>query len=319
MIGGGIVVEAFGPLLEQRGDDDHAQLLGQGGEPLGAGPGNRLGQIEEAMVLDLAEVLAPEELLEADDLRAAGGRLAHAVERGAHIGLGVVAAADLHQTEGDLIVGRACHGSENNGRSGATPCRGRDRRHDGRRRADDDFGDRERPADDGPTPGRGRTMTRTLSATLTAVVLLAACGGERRGDSATRSADSAARPRRRRGGRGRPTPRHRGADTAASGRAPTDTGAKRPRRGKTAKQASPPRRRQATGRQPRRQARPSGTRPGRQAEQDTSKTAAPRRRRRRVDHDRQRGGRRSRCATPTIRPPRTRWTRRPTTGGSSST
>ena len=33
-------------------------------------------------------------------------------------------------------------------------------------------------------------MTRTLSATLTAVVLLAACGGERRADTATRSADS---------------------------------------------------------------------------------------------------------------------------------
>jgi hypothetical protein len=34
-------------------------------------------------------------------------------------------------------------------------------------------------------------MTRTLSATLTAIVLLAACGGEPRGDRATRSADSA--------------------------------------------------------------------------------------------------------------------------------
>ncbi|HET7241145.1 MAG TPA: c-type cytochrome [Gemmatimonadales bacterium] len=34
-------------------------------------------------------------------------------------------------------------------------------------------------------------MTRTLSATLTAVVLLAACGGERRADTATQSADSA--------------------------------------------------------------------------------------------------------------------------------
>ena len=33
-------------------------------------------------------------------------------------------------------------------------------------------------------------MTRTLSATLTAVVLLAACGGERRADTATQSADS---------------------------------------------------------------------------------------------------------------------------------
>ncbi len=34
-------------------------------------------------------------------------------------------------------------------------------------------------------------MTRTLSATLTAVLLLAACGGERRTDTATQSADSA--------------------------------------------------------------------------------------------------------------------------------
>ena len=82
------------------------------------GPGNGLGQIEEAMVFGLAEVLAPEELLEADDLRAAGGSLAHAVERAAHVGLGVLAAARLHQAEGDLIRCRVCHGSENNGRSG---------------------------------------------------------------------------------------------------------------------------------------------------------------------------------------------------------
>jgi hypothetical protein len=106
------MVESLGPLLEQRRHDDDAQLLGQTGEPLGAGPRNRLGEVEEAMVLDLAEVPAPEELLQADDLGAASGRLAHAVQRRAQVGLGVVAAAALHQTKGDLLVGGACHGSE---------------------------------------------------------------------------------------------------------------------------------------------------------------------------------------------------------------
>ncbi len=64
-------------------------------------------------------------------------------------------------------------------------------------------------------------MTRTLSATLTAIVLLAACGGEPRGDRATRSADSAAT------GATPAAPSDSGAPTAAAPAA-TDSAASAP-------------------------------------------------------------------------------------------
>jgi hypothetical protein len=73
-------------------------------------------------------------------------------------------------------------------------------------------------------------MTRTLSATLTAVVLLAACGGERRADTATQSADSAvtgaspAAPSDS-AAQAAPTP-SASADSAAQPAKPADTAAK---------------------------------------------------------------------------------------------
>jgi mono/diheme cytochrome c family protein len=73
-------------------------------------------------------------------------------------------------------------------------------------------------------------MTRTLSATLTAVVLLAACGGERRADTATQSSDSAvtgaspAAPSDS-AAQAAPTP-SASADSAAQPAKPADTGAK---------------------------------------------------------------------------------------------
>lgn len=129
------------------------------------------------------------------------------------------------------------------------------------------------------------TMTRTLSATLTAVVLLAACGGERRADTDTRSADSAVT--------GAPAPGESAATTAPTpsasadsaaaspgaatqAAAPTDTGAKRPAASKadgkkvaaseavTAHRNAPARTTQAK----------RDTARVQKAEQDTGKTAA---------------------------------------------
>ena len=74
--GRGVVIESFGALLEQRGDDHDAQLGGQLAQRLGRRARNRLGQLEEPVVFGLAEILAAEELLEADDLGAATGGLA---------------------------------------------------------------------------------------------------------------------------------------------------------------------------------------------------------------------------------------------------
>jgi hypothetical protein len=85
-------------------------------------------------------------------------------------------------------------------------------------------------------------MTRTLSATLTAVVLLAACGGERREGTATRSdsavtgatpaapTDSAARADStgRQTGAAAPVDSAKAPSAATQPTASTDTGAKRP-------------------------------------------------------------------------------------------
>ena len=69
--GGRVVVHAGAALLEDRHDEDDAELLGERAHALDDRPGDRLGEIEALGVGDLAEVGGVEELLEADDLRAA--------------------------------------------------------------------------------------------------------------------------------------------------------------------------------------------------------------------------------------------------------
>ena len=58
----GVVVEARGPALEQRGQQDDAATPGDLREPLGGGAGDRFGQVEQRHVLALAEVLGLEQL-----------------------------------------------------------------------------------------------------------------------------------------------------------------------------------------------------------------------------------------------------------------
>ena len=74
------MIEALGALLEEAGDDHHAKLRRDLAERLGGGAGNRLGEVEEAVVLGLAEVRPLEQFLQADDLRALGGGGAHALD-----------------------------------------------------------------------------------------------------------------------------------------------------------------------------------------------------------------------------------------------
>ena len=72
MTAGGVAVDARAALLEDRHDEDDAELLRERLHALGRRPRNRLGEIEAlALSVDLAEVRRVEELLEADDLRAA--------------------------------------------------------------------------------------------------------------------------------------------------------------------------------------------------------------------------------------------------------
>jgi hypothetical protein len=70
--GRSVVVEPSRALLEQRDDDDGAVLLREARERVGRRAGNGLGEREESMILDLAEILRSEQLLRADDLRTIG-------------------------------------------------------------------------------------------------------------------------------------------------------------------------------------------------------------------------------------------------------
>ena len=97
--GGGVVIQPLGALLEERRDDHDAELGRERGERLGGRAGDRLGQIEEPMVLHLAEVLATEELLQADDLRAARGGIADALHGLLHVDVGFDIAVMLYQAE----------------------------------------------------------------------------------------------------------------------------------------------------------------------------------------------------------------------------
>ncbi len=65
------MVQPRGPLLEERRDDHRLVLARQRTESVRGGPGDRLRQLEEAMIFDLAEVLRAEQLLGAEDRRAA--------------------------------------------------------------------------------------------------------------------------------------------------------------------------------------------------------------------------------------------------------
>jgi hypothetical protein len=73
---GRVVEDAGLLLLVHRQHHHHAQLGGERLEALGGRPRDRLGVRVVLLVLDLAEVRAVEELLEADHLRALGGGLA---------------------------------------------------------------------------------------------------------------------------------------------------------------------------------------------------------------------------------------------------
>jgi hypothetical protein len=72
---------AGGLPLEDRYDNYYLELPRHLLHPLDSRSGNRLGKIEALVLLGLAEVRRVEQLLKADDLRAAFGRLTDAHDR----------------------------------------------------------------------------------------------------------------------------------------------------------------------------------------------------------------------------------------------
>ena len=72
-----VAVDAGRLPLEDRHDDDDRQLTRERLHRVRRRTGNRLGQVEAVALLRLAEVERVEQLLQADDLRAAPGRVPH--------------------------------------------------------------------------------------------------------------------------------------------------------------------------------------------------------------------------------------------------
>ena len=68
---GGVVIDTWTAALEDRADDDHAELGSQGAEPVGGWARNRLGPVELCRVLGLTEVGAVVQLRQQDEPAAA--------------------------------------------------------------------------------------------------------------------------------------------------------------------------------------------------------------------------------------------------------
>ncbi len=64
--GGGVVVEAGRAALKKAGDEDELHFGDHGGERMGGGAGDGLGEVEEGVVFALAEVLGAKKLGQAD-------------------------------------------------------------------------------------------------------------------------------------------------------------------------------------------------------------------------------------------------------------
>ena len=98
-----IVIEAGAALFKKRRDDDDAAFLRQCAQRVGARAGDFLGEPEVFVILDLAEVLRGEELLETHDLRAAVRGLGGFRERLREVLARLRRAAHLDEAEGDFV------------------------------------------------------------------------------------------------------------------------------------------------------------------------------------------------------------------------
>ena len=78
----------------------------RGSSALVEGPGTGSARAKNSVVLGLAEVLAPEELLQTDDLRPALRGITDTAHGGAHVLLGVVRAPMLNESQSDGFGGR---------------------------------------------------------------------------------------------------------------------------------------------------------------------------------------------------------------------
>ena len=106
---GGVVINAGGAFLKERGDDDDLVFFGELAKSVGAGAGNRFGELEIFVVFALAKILRAEQFLGADDLRAALGRAFGERERFFQIRVRVGGTGGLNQPKFDGLGGSAFH------------------------------------------------------------------------------------------------------------------------------------------------------------------------------------------------------------------
>ena len=89
-------------------------LAGGRGELLAGGTGNRFSQVEQGVILALAEVLRLEEFGQADDLGAASGGVGYAFESFLQILFWFGAAGHLHQGHAKFVRGHSFSPLRNN-------------------------------------------------------------------------------------------------------------------------------------------------------------------------------------------------------------
>ncbi len=111
---GSVVIDARRATLEDRRDDDDFPRLGHGAERFSGGAGNRFGEIEKFRVLGLTRVARAEQLLGADDLRAAPGGLLDFGDCLVEIEPRLRRTAHLDEADGDLVGARSHDNCDSN-------------------------------------------------------------------------------------------------------------------------------------------------------------------------------------------------------------
>ena len=97
---GSVVIEACGAAFEQRGNDGDAQLTSDFSQSGSGWAGDGLGEIEEANIFALTEVLGAKKLGQANDVGALTSGLTHVIDGRLEVGLRVRAHLHLNQAYG---------------------------------------------------------------------------------------------------------------------------------------------------------------------------------------------------------------------------
>ncbi len=105
----GVVGDAGGAPLEERGDDDDPVAARRVGKGDRGRAGNRLGEIEQSGILALAEIRGAKQFGETDESGPAAGRFTDQIDRPRQVRGGIRAHAHLHQADATSSRSRPRH------------------------------------------------------------------------------------------------------------------------------------------------------------------------------------------------------------------